>query len=194
MLKNGIATSDVTLLLFSYSEQTHELLSACEYFIRAGSGLPANTTEIKPKKPKTGYIQIFNTENNNWEYIADNRGQTIYNINDKSQSAMVNLGAIPADYTLLEPFEFSVWDGEKWVLDIDAKNTHTIQQNTALREQLINIANEQIIILERAIKYNRATESDKNLLEALELFTVDVSQLDLSDPGLTFPDIPKSPS
>lgn len=68
-----------------------------------------------------------------------------------------------------------------------------ILKNKSQQQQLINIANEQIIILERALKYNRATESDKNLLEALELFTVDVSQLDLSDPGLTFPDIPKKP-
>lgn len=68
-----------------------------------------------------------------------------------------------------------------------------IMINTSKQQKLINIANEQIIILERAIKYNRATESDKNLLEALELFTVDVSQLDLSAPGLTFPDIPKKP-
>ena len=56
---------------------------------------------------------------------------------------------------------------------------------------MINIANEQITILERTLKYNRATEDDKRLLEALELFTVDVSQLDLSDPDLTFPEIPK---
>ena len=66
-----------------------------------------------------------------------------------------------------------------------------ILKNKSQQQQLINIANEQIIILERALKYNRATEAEKNLLEQLELFTVDVSQLDLSDPGLTFPEIPK---
>jgi len=65
--------------------------------------------------------------------------------------------------------------------------------NTSKQQQLLNIANEQITILSRALKYNRATDADKILLEMLELFTVDVSQLDLSDPGLTFPDIPKKP-
>ena len=66
-----------------------------------------------------------------------------------------------------------------------------IMINTSKQQQLINIANEQIIILERAIKYNRATDADKLLLEKLELFTIDVSQVDLSDPDLTFPELPK---
>ena len=70
-------------------------------------------------------------------------------------------------------------------------NDEIILQNESLQQQLINIANEQIIILERAIKYNRATDADKLLLEQLELFTIDVSQADLSDPDLTFPELPK---
>ena len=74
------------------------------------------------------------------------------------------------------------------VLTID----EIIMINASKQQQLINIANEQIIILERAIKYNRATEGDKQLLGKLELFTVDVSQLDLSDPNLTFPELPKN--
>ena len=66
-----------------------------------------------------------------------------------------------------------------------------IMINTSKQQQLLNIANEQIIILERAIKYNRARDADKLLLEKLELFTIDVSQADLSDPDLTFPELPK---
>ena len=68
-----------------------------------------------------------------------------------------------------------------------------ILKNKSQQQQLINIANEQIIILERALKYNRANEAEKNLLEQLELFTVDVSQLDLFDPELIFPELPKKP-
>lgn len=67
-----------------------------------------------------------------------------------------------------------------------------IMINTSKQQKLINIANEQIIILERAIKYNRATEDDKQLLEKLELFTVDVSQVDLDDVNLMFPELPKN--
>ena len=70
-------------------------------------------------------------------------------------------------------------------------DSEKIEINTAKQQHLLNVANEQIIILERAIKYNRATEEDKHLLEKLELFTVDMSQLDLSDPNLTFPELPK---
>ena len=190
MLKNGIATSDVTLLLFSYSEKNHELLSSAEYFIRAGSGLPANSTEIKPNQQKSGYIQIFNTENNKWEYIADNRGQPIYNINDKSQSVIVNLGDIPPDYTLLEPFEFSVWDGEKWVLDIDEQRSFKTQKNTALRDSLLNAANAEIEILSRAVRLRRATDADKKRLELLENYSIDLYELDLSNPDVVIPEKP----
>ena len=151
---------------------------------------PDNALRIQPIA-KIGFWPC--ESDGDWILVEDHRGQTIYNVETKLSKEVRELGPIECNFTLLKPFEFSKWDGEKWVLDIDAKNTHTIQQNIALREQLINIANEQITILERAIKYNRATDADKLLLEQLEIFTIDVSQADLSDPDLIFPELPKNP-
>lgn len=69
-----------------------------------------------------------------------------------------------------------------------------IEINRVKQQQLINAANKQIVILERAVKYNRATDADKLLLEQLELFTIDVAQADLANPNLKFPDMPTKPN
>ena len=47
--------------------------------------------------------------------------------------------------------------------------------------------------MQRAIKYNKETEQEKQLLEKLEIFTVDVSRIDTSNINTVFPDMPEQP-
>lgn len=65
--------------------------------------------------------------------------------------------------------------------------------NESKKQQLIEEANSQIILLQRAIKYNKETEQEKQLLEKLEIFTVDVSRIDTSNINTVFPDMPEQP-
>ena len=63
--------------------------------------------------------------------------------------------------------------------------------NSLKKQELINNAKAQIKLLQRAIKYNIATNAEKKLLEQLELFTINIDKIDLSDTNVVFPDMPE---
>lgn len=80
--------------------------------------IPANTTIVEPPEEQNGKVRIWNgTE---WIYEIDNRGKTIYSINDSRQtSIMENIfeSEVPNGYTLISPpdteykytFENNMW-------------------------------------------------------------------------------------
>lgn len=148
---------------------------------------PDNALRIQPPA-KTGFWPC--ESNGNWILVEDHRGQTIYNIETKLSKEVNELGPIESTFTALEPFEFSVWDGEKWVLDIDEQRSFKIQKNTALRDSLLNAANDEIEILSRAVRLRRATDADKKRLELLENYSIDLYELDLSNPDVVIPEKP----
>ncbi|MCX8678619.1 tail fiber assembly protein [Gilliamella sp. B2865] len=63
--------------------------------------------------------------------------------------------------------------------------------NESQQQRLISAANEKITLLQRAIKYNVATDNEKQLLEQLELFTINVSRIDTSNINVVFPEMPE---
>ena len=63
--------------------------------------------------------------------------------------------------------------------------------NKSQKQRLISAANEKITLLQRAIKYNVATDDEKQLLEQLELFTINVSRINTSDINVVFPEMPE---
>ena len=106
----------------------------------------------------------------------------------------INAGCVVFDdltYSESPPDIFHQWNGERWVLDKNAENDFKIKQNIALRDKLINDANAKITLLQRAIKYNVATTEEKQLLEQLELFTINVSRIDTANVNAVFPEMPE---
>lgn len=144
-------------------------------------------THFYDKKTQSFYIDDINNE------IPDDCVEITAKQHDELHNA-INSGCIIFDdltYSEPPPSGFHKWDGKKWVLDENAENDFKIKQNIALRDKLINDANAKITLLQRAIKYNVATDNEKNLLEQLELFTINVSRIDTSDINVVFPEMPE---
>ncbi|MWP49857.1 MULTISPECIES: tail fiber assembly protein [unclassified Gilliamella] len=59
-----------------------------------------------------------------------------------------------------------------------------------MRDSLLNEANTEIEIINRAIRLHRASESDKTRLEKLEVYTIDLYELDLNNVDVVFPKKP----
>ena len=107
----------------------------------------------------------------------------------------INAGCIVFDdLTFSEPpsSSFHKWDGKtrKWVLDKEAEKDFKIKQNEALRASLLNEANAEIDILNRAVRLRRASDADKKRLELLENYTIDLYELDVNDINVAFPNKP----
>jgi len=76
---------------------------------------PANSTIIKPLDPKMGFTCIFNGKE--WEY-RDNRVYILYNT--QTLERLKSIGEPNKEgYTALKPFEFSRWNINEWVVDLE---------------------------------------------------------------------------
>ena len=122
--------------VYKYNIQTKEFLQELEINEAYGTNLPF-TTVVKPIAKKDGFAICFN--DNEWEYIEDNRNKTVY-VKDTNQELKVDyLGKIKDEHTLLVPKEFDEWDytQNKWVENIEKKETQRTQQIKSKAEELI---------------------------------------------------------
>lgn len=93
-------------------------------------------------------------------------------------------------YSEPQPSEFHEWKVDDWVLNEQYKKEYEIQQKKALRDSLLSIANAEIDILNRSVRLRRATDADKKRLELLENYSIDLYELDLSNPDVVIPEKP----
>lgn len=90
---------DQTLTVYNLSADTSELIGAGDCFVPANTGLPAHCTNIKPPKEKVGFALVFDVGTNTWQYIADHRGETRWNIQSRQVQEIYALGDVPRDTT-----------------------------------------------------------------------------------------------
>ena len=65
-----------------------------------------------------------------------------------------------------------------------------IMINTSKQQQLLNVVNAEIEIISRAVRLRRTTDADKKRLELLENYSIDLYELDLSNPDVVIPEKP----
>lgn len=140
------------------------------------------------KKTKSFYVDEINENIPNGSVeITEDQHNTLHNA--------INAGCIIFDdLTISEPppSSFYKWNEKtkKWVLDAEAEKDFKIKQNETIRDSLLNEANAEIDILNRAVRLRRASEADKKRLELLENYTIDLYELDLNDINVVFPEKP----
>ena len=122
--------------VYKYDIQTKEFIQELEINEAYGTNLPFTTT-VKPLTKKEGFAVCFN--GTKWEYIEDNRNTVVYNKETKQESKVDYLGEIKDEHTLLIPKQFDEWDytQNKWIENIEKKETYRIQQIKSKAEELI---------------------------------------------------------
>lgn len=156
--------------------------------INANTLAPDNALRIAPIF-KTGFHPC--ERDGKWVLIEDNRGKNAYSIKTKEVVKIDYLGKIKDGYTLQEPFEFSKWDGEKWILDDNEKNTYITKQNKLLKDELLNTANKKIDVLTAIINdmielgmqpHNESDQINKWKKYRIKLNSVDSAELNIKWP------------
>ncbi|WP_145564360.1 tail fiber assembly protein [Yersinia aldovae] len=118
--ENNLAEVAGWVTVFNTSPTTRECISNSEEFLAVGVGIPANSCLDKPLKAKKGFAVLRNTDNNQWEYQPDHRGETRYSTVTGEKIVVSDIGDYPADTTTLPPgAAFDKWDGMQWVADND---------------------------------------------------------------------------
>ncbi|WP_368570599.1 tail fiber assembly protein, partial [Acinetobacter baumannii] len=73
--------------------------------------------------------------------------------------------------------EFDVWNGKKWVVDEIALKNSQINAIIAQKEALSADAENRIVQLERKVRLDMASDDDKRLLTAWEIYTVKLDDI-----------------
>ena len=124
------------MIIYKYDTETKEFIQELEINEQYGSNLPF-TTEVKPLAKKDSFSICFN--GTKWEYVEDFRNIVVYNKETKQELKVDYLGEIKDEHTLLVPKQFDEWDytQNKWIENIEKKETHRIQQIKSKAEELI---------------------------------------------------------
>lgn len=97
--------------------------------------IPANATSKKPPKLEANEVAVFDSSKNNWTVVTDNRG-IWYDTKTAAQILINTLGADISGLTQLEPAQYSVWNGRKWVVDSKKKAE---QEKDSLKQQALKL-------------------------------------------------------
>ena len=148
---------------------------------------PDNALRIAPEF-KDGFCPC--EQDGKWFLVEDNREKTAFNIETKDAVKIDYLGELKAGFTLLEPFEFCKWNGEKWVVDDEQKSTFIIKQQQLNIANLLSDANNEIDILNDKIELEIATDDDKKLLKKWKFYRIQLKSIDTNKLDIELPEKP----
>lgn len=133
-----------------------------------------------------------NSKLTEWEYLADHRGETVWNVKTGSALEITVPGEYPADTTIYPPLTpYDKWNGERWVTDAAAQQVAGIASANTTKARLIKIASEQIQPLQDVVDLNMATEVEKSTLNEWRKYRVLLTRVDISSaPAIIWPESP----
>lgn len=186
------SNKDQTLTVYNLSSDTSELIGTGDCFVPANTGLPAFCTNLKPPKEKVGFVVVFDADTGTWQYVADHRGKTYWNTQNRQMQVIDLLGDVPNEMTDKAPTsDFDTWDGNAWVKNAQAEKD--FQTDIAARElkERMSLAINTISTLQDAVDLAMATEAEENRLTAWRTYRVLLSRIDTASTlDINWPPLP----
>ncbi|WP_228777402.1 DUF4376 domain-containing protein [Lonepinella koalarum] len=128
----ALASGEITVYT---ADSNNEFSGATTEFVSVGGGLSANSYLDSPPKVKNGFAII--RENNNWQYVEDHRGKTVYSTLDRSSLEIKELGDIPENYTAVRPEnDYCEWNGTQWMVSVEKQAEIKANQQTQMWEKI----------------------------------------------------------
>lgn len=193
VLENGFAVVAGEVVVFNYDSLTRAYLSQTTEFIPVGVSIPANACMDKPLAAKKGYVVCRNSQLNGWVYLADHRGETVWNVKTGAEQQITTPGDYPADTTIYPPSTpYDKWNGERWVTDDAAKAAAEIAEASSTKSTLIKNAALRIEPLQDAVELDIATDEEKGRYDAWRKYRVLLTRVDTSlAPDINWPAPPE---
>ncbi|HHR6222762.1 TPA: tail fiber assembly protein [Providencia alcalifaciens] len=191
--ENGLATKAGWVDVYICDPVTREYIRASLDNVPFGGSVVADAYLDAPEIPTKSDIAIVrSSDGRSWMHVADHRGKTAYNTENRQLIEIDFIGDLPATLTLLEPkTEFDKWDGKKWVTDTNAQHTELVAQAEQEKVQRLAEAEQHIGMLERKVRLGMATDAEKELLTQWEVYSIKVADIDTSlAPNIEFPQKP----
>lgn len=189
---NGLTSSAGEITAYNFDPNSREYLSASVENLPQGVGLPAHSCADEPPEKKGGFVVCRTAELTGWEYVADHRGEALYDIRNQKKAIMTELGDYPSELTPLAPHTaFDRWVNGAWVTDSAAQSLAEITAADAEKHQLLQKAGDKINTLQDAVELDMATEDEKAQLTAWRKYRVLLTRIDTSSaPTISWPKAP----
>ncbi|MGJ7260667.1 tail fiber assembly protein [Morganella morganii] len=191
--ENGLATVPGWAEVYCCHPLTREYTGKSMDEVPLGFSLKADAYPDKPELPAPGFAIVRSEDGKRWLHVEDHRGKTAYDKTTKEKVLINTVGVLSDNLTLLEPqTPFDKWDGKKWVTDKAEQHTHEVAVAESQKQSLLAEAEQEIAMLERKIRLNMATETDRAKLTEWEIFSVKVADTNTSTaPNIDWPQKPQ---
>ncbi|MBW9519892.1 tail fiber assembly protein [Escherichia coli] len=193
--ENGFATEAGFITVYSYDGETREYLSSSVEYLPFGVGVPANSCIDAPISKKDGFAVCRKADLTGWEYVADHRGETVYNTENGDEITIAEMGDYPENTTTIAPLTpYDKWDGEKWVTDTEAQHGAAVEAAEAQRQSLIDAAMASISLIQLKLQAGRKlTQAETARLNAVLDYIDALELVDIScAPDVIWPELPEA--
>jgi len=93
--------------------------------------IPAGCVDTTPPEAKEGFIAKWTSDE--WQYIENHIGKTVYSTSTKESMEISELGVIPEGYTLIKPENaLEEWSGKAWEISPKKQTAHLADTQTRL--------------------------------------------------------------
>ncbi|WP_105266432.1 MULTISPECIES: tail fiber assembly protein [unclassified Escherichia] len=161
-----IATKAGNITVYNYDGETREYISESTEYLAVGVGIPAYSCLDAPGSYQSGYVSCRTLDLRSWEYVPDHRGETVYNTLNGKPMEIKTIGEYPENVTTLAPSTpYDVWNGNEWVVDLQAKKNALEKVFITERDMAINEALNYISPLQSELLLGSISERNKEILQ-----------------------------
>lgn len=195
--ENGLAVIPGWVKIYRAHPYTREYIGAAMDNVPYGGSVVGDAYLDEPEIPTTPNVAIIRApDGQSWLHVPDYRGSVVYDKETKQQTEITELGELPDNLTLDVPeTQFDKWNGKKWVTDKSEQQAHEVAVSESQKQSLLAEAEQEIAMLERKVRLNMATETDRAKLTEWEIYSVKVTDTDTSaGAGTEWPTRPASPA
>ncbi|EFH5648120.1 tail fiber assembly protein [Escherichia coli] len=193
--ENGFATEDGYITVYNYDGVTREYIGLAVEYLPVGVGVPGNSCVDAPISKKDGFAVCRTADLTGWEYVADHRGEIVYNTETGESKEITVPGDYPENTTTIAPLTpYDEWDGEKWVTDTVAQHSAAVGAAEAQRQSLIDTAMASISLIQLKLRAGRnLTQAETARLNAALDYIDAVEATDTSTaPDVIWPELPEA--
>ncbi|HEB6949177.1 TPA: tail fiber assembly protein [Salmonella enterica subsp. enterica serovar Hvittingfoss] len=184
--KNGIATKAGEITVYNFDLITREYLAESVEFLAVGVGIPANSCTDAPVEEKDGFAVCRKASLDDWEYVADHRGETVYDTQTGQPVEITSPGEYADNVTTIAPSTpYDRWNGSAWVTDADAQKRGQVLEAEQQKSALLAEAQSTISLWQTELQLGIISDGDKASLIAWMKYIQALNLVDTS----TAPDI-----
>ncbi|EEW5022672.1 tail fiber assembly protein [Escherichia coli] len=160
--KNGIATKAGEITVYNFDLITREYLAESVEFLAVGVGIPANSCTDAPVEGKDGFAVCRKASLDGWEYVADHRGDTVYDTQTGQTVEITSPGEYADNVTTIAPSTpYDRWNGSAWVTDEDAQKSGQVMEAQQKKAALLAEAQSTISLWQTELQLGIISDDDK---------------------------------